>query len=131
MMPHQNSERPSPTCYCPNCGCNLRQFEEFTFGNIAIDRRGDLLFEGRHLQLPRNQYLIVEALVKAQGRGLTRSVLATIVGADIYDQTVSKYIERVRSNFRDMKPDFDQISSMRGFGAYRWDYRDAVEPLRS
>ncbi|MCA0977161.1 hypothetical protein LCM19_02150 [Qipengyuania flava] len=109
----------------------MRQFEEFAFGNIAIDRRGDLSFEGHHLQLPRSQYLIVEALVKAQGRGLTRSVLATIVGGDIYDQTVSKYIERVRSNFREMKPDFDQISSMRGFGAYRWDYRDSVGRLNS
>ena len=66
---------------------------------------------------------MVEALIKAQGRGLTRSVLATIAGGEIYDQTVSKYIERVRSSFRRIKPGFDQISSMRGFGAYRWNYQ--------
>ncbi|MBX7483460.1 hypothetical protein [Qipengyuania qiaonensis] len=101
----------------------MLQFEEFTYGNIAIDRRGDLLFEGCPLQLPRSQHVMVEALVKAQGRGLTRSVLATIAGGEIYDQTVSKYIERVRSSFRDIKPEFDQISSMRGFGAYRWNYQ--------
>jgi DNA-binding response OmpR family regulator len=108
---------------CPNCGCNLRRFAPFAYGNVAIDARGQLMFEGHPLPLPRSQHLIVEALVKAEGRGLTRSLLATIIGSEIYDQTVSKYIERIRSSFRRVQPDFDQISALRGFGAYRWDYR--------
>ncbi|MBX7501686.1 hypothetical protein K3181_09550 [Qipengyuania sp. YG27] len=103
----------------------MRQFEEFTYGNITIDRRGDLLFEGHPLSLPRSQHLMVEALVKAEGRGLTRSLLATVAGGEIYDQTVSKYIERIRSSFRNIEPEFDQISVLRGFGAYRWNYRSS------
>jgi len=65
----------------------------------------------------------LEALVQARGRGLTRSLLATVLGGDIFDQSISKYIERLRTSFCDVKPDFDQIVSMRGFCAYRWDYR--------
>lgn len=125
MMHHQSFQHRAATSLCPNCGCNLRQFEEFTYGNIAIDRRGDLLFEGHPLSLPRSQHLMVEALVKAEGRGLTRSLLATVAGGEIYDQTVSKYIERIRSSFRDIEPEFDQISVLRGFGAYRWNYRSS------
>lgn len=122
MIQHHDFEV-ATTCFCPNCGCKLQSFETFAYGNIAIDERGDLLFEGRPLQLPRNQHLIVEALIKAKGRGLTRSILATVVGGEIYDQTISKYIERIRSNFRRLQPGFDQINSIRGFGAYRWNYR--------
>ncbi len=111
---------------CPNCGCNLRRFAPFAYGNVAIDARGELVFEGRPLPLPRSQHMIVEALVKAEGRGLTRSLLATFIDSEIYDQTVSKYIERIRSSFRCVQPDFDQIKALRGFGAYRWDYRSST-----
>ena len=110
-------------CFCPNCGCNLRQFDTFIFGNITIDKCGRFLFEGQELQLPKSQHLIAEALVKAKGRALTRSFLATFIGSEIYDQTVSVYILRLRSNFRRIDPKFNQISALRGFGAYRWEFR--------
>lgn len=123
MIHYQNLAPVTSTSLCPNCGCNLRQFDDFTYGNITIDRRGELHFEGRQLRLPKSQHLILEALVQAKGRGLTRSLLATVLGGDIFDQSISKYIERVRASFCKVKPDFDQIVSMRGFCAYRWDYR--------
>lgn len=124
MIQHHNFKTAVEPCICPNCGSNLGQSHAFKYGNIALNQLGNLEFEGCEVLLPKSQYLIVEALVKARGRGLTRSFLATIIGGEIYDQTVSKYIERLRSSFRQIEPSFDQISSLRGFGAYRWDYRE-------
>lgn len=126
MIQHHNFKTAVEPCICPNCGCNLGQFQAFKYGNIALDQHGKLEFEGRKLQLPKSQYLVVEALVKAKGRGLTRSFLATIIGSEIYDQTISKYIERLRSSFRCIDPEFDQISVLRGFGAYRWEFRSST-----
>lgn len=123
MNHHENIRPVDQACRCPNCGCNLRQFENFTYGNITLERRGELRFEGRQLRLPKSQYLIVEALVEAKGRGLTRSLLATVLGGDIFDQSISKYIERVRHSFCQIKPDFDQVTAIRGFSAYRWEFR--------
>lgn len=126
MIQHHNFKAAVEPCICPNCGCNLGQFQALKYGNIALDQHGNLEFEGCELQLPKSQYIIVEALVKAKGRGLTRSFLATIIGREIYDQTVSKYIERLRSSFRGIDPEFDQISALRGFGAYRWEFRNSA-----
>lgn len=123
MIHYQNLAPVTSTNLCLNCGCNLSQFEDLTYGNITIERRGELQFEGCQLRLPKSQYLIVEALVQARGRGLTRSFLAAVLEGDIFDQSISKYIERVRASFCKIRPDFDQIVSMRGFCAYRWDYR--------
>ncbi|OJW63016.1 MAG: hypothetical protein BGO57_08805 [Sphingomonadales bacterium 63-6] len=108
---------------CPNCGCNLTRFEPFAFGNAAIDSQGRILFQGFPVTLPRTLHDIVEALIRAKGRGLTRSVLANILDGDVNDATISKYIERARAAFRVIDPEFDQIVCLRGFGAYSWTYR--------
>lgn len=111
------------TSLCPNCGCNLRRFEPYCFGNIAIDGTGDIFFADRKLALHRNQHVILEAIILAKGRGLTRSLLADLLGNEIYDQSIIKYIERIRSSLREIDPDFNQIETMKGFAAYRWLYK--------
>lgn len=123
MIHYHNRNPVPPVALCPNCGCKLHPFETFSYGNVVIARRGEIQFDASPLRFTKRQYLIVEALVRARGRGLTRSTLANIVGGEIYDETISKYIERIRAAFCSVKPDFDQISSVRGFGAYRWEYR--------
>ncbi len=125
MIRNHNFTHDVTACFCPNCGCNLRVSDGLTYGNIVIDERGSLWFEGQTLHLARCQHLIVEALVRSKGRGLTRSFLATIIGGEIYDQTISKYIQRARDSFRQIEPGFDQITSLRGFGAYRWECRSS------
>lgn len=125
MIQYSNLKPAENPCVCPNCGCDLRPFEGLAYGNVVVDDLGNIYFDGCPIELPRSQHLIVEALIKAKGRGLSRAFLATIVGGDIFDQTVSKYIERIRSSFRDIDPGFDQICSLRGFGAYRWTFRDS------
>ena len=114
---------------CPNCGIVLKAFEPVFFGNVALLDRGKLVFNGQRLLLPRCQHQIVEALIMAEGRALTASHLAGCLGGDIYDQSIAVYIGRVRSTFRDIDPDFDQIECVRGFGAYKWAYRNAEFPM--
>ena len=112
-----------PMQQCPNCGCSLKRFAPFTYGNVGLDERGEITFEGRSIFLLKTQRSLVDALIQARGRGLTRSTLAGILEGEINDSTISKYVERARAAFRKVDPDFNQIESLRGFGAYRWVYR--------
>ena len=109
--------------YCPHCGCNLDGFDPVEYGNVCIDGASEILFRGRAVPLARTQHIIVEALIRARGRYLTRGLLANMLGGDIYDQAISQYIRRSRSAFLAIDPSFDQIECHRGFGAYRWRYR--------
>lgn len=111
---------------CPHCGFNLAAAAPLSFGNIAFDTRCGVRLNGQPVALPRSQYDIVEALVRARGGGVTVSVLANRLASDVEDATIVKYVERVRTSFRQIDPDFNQIVSLRGFGAYRWSYRDNV-----
>lgn len=105
---------------CPSCGCDLAPFQPVELGNIAITDLQEIVFQGRRLALTRCQYSIVESLVRARGRSLSRGILADRVGGDVNDRTIVKYVERVRQSFRVVNPSFDQIVSVHGFGAYRW-----------
>jgi DNA-binding response OmpR family regulator len=111
---------------CPNCGCDLASREPVELGNIALTEKDEIVFQGRRLDLSRCQFRIVESLVRARGRSLTRGVLAQRVGGDVNDSTIVKYVERVRHSFRAVEPAFDQLVAVHGFGAYRWSERSAA-----
>jgi len=113
--------------HCPSCGCHLQSFEPVSFGNVHIDDLSDIRFNGRRVELARTQHSLVEALVRARGRYLTRGSLADILGVDIDDQAICQYVKRARSAFAAVDKSFDQIESLRGFGAYRWRY--SAEPV--
>lgn len=108
---------------CPNCGCDLVMREPIALGCIAIDDRDEIVFQGRRLELSRCQHRIVDSLVRARGRSLTRGILAQRVGGDVNDSTVVKYVERVRHSFGAVDPSFDQLIAVHGFGAYHWSER--------
>ena len=118
-----------PIHKCPNCGVALEEFKPVAFGNVALLDRGNLMFNGERLKLPRCQHEIVEALVLAQGRALTVAHLAGCLGGEIYDQSITVYVGRARSTFRKIHPEFDQIECIRGFGAYRWTYRSPTDSM--
>jgi hypothetical protein len=109
--------------HCPNCGCQLRAFEPIRFGNVLVESRSEIVFNGRVLALARTQHGIVDALVRARGRYLSREALVGALGSDVYDQAICQYIKRARAAFLAIDPGFDQIESLRGFGAYRWRFR--------
>ena len=111
---------------CPNCGCDLDPLRPLEWGNIAITERDEIVFQGKRVDLTRCQHRLVESLVRARGRSLTRGVLAERVGGDIDDSTIKKYVERVRHSFRAIDPAFDQLVAVHGFGAYRWAQRSVA-----
>lgn len=111
---------------CPHCGFNLTAATPLQFGNVVLDDGFGVRYRGQRVALPRSLYDIVETLVRARGTGVTLSVLASRIEGDVQDETIVKYIERARSSFRRVDPRFDQIVSLRGFGAYRWRYRDGA-----
>ena len=42
---------------------------------------------------------------------------------DVFNDSIKKYVERLRICFKGVAPLFDQIETLHGFGAYRWRYR--------
>ena len=107
---------------CPHCGCHLRTTKAIEYGNIVIAGDGEVAFEDRPVALQRRLHDIVVALVRAEGRALTRSQLAFGLSDDTSDEAIVKAVERLRRHFRQLRPGFDQIETVRGFGAYRWRY---------
>lgn len=114
---------------CPNCGCDLQAAQAVEYGNIGTTSDGGLVFEGRPLALTARLHAIVHALVSARGRGLTRAFLASRLTDDLSDEAIVKSVERVRRFFRGIDPAFDQIETVRGFGAYRWIFRPPAPAL--
>lgn len=108
--------------HCPHCGCSLQKPAPLEYGNVRIDGLSDIVFKGRAVLLARTQRSVVEALIRARGRYLTRGSLATILGGEVYDQSICQYIRRARAAFRTIDGTFDQIENLHGFGAYKWRY---------
>lgn len=108
---------------CPHCGGNVGSEAPFAFGNVEILGDGTLTFNGRSLDLPRTLYAVADSIIRGRGRGLTRGTLADRLGSDVFDDSIKKYVERLRACFRAIDPRFDQIEAIRGFGAYRWRFR--------
>ena len=108
---------------CPQCGLYKVREGENCFGNVSIVCQGELEFDGEVLKLPKCMFEIAEALILARGRALTYGYLADLLGRELYDNTIAVYIGRLRSYFRSIDPQFDQIESLKGFGAYRWLYQ--------
>lgn len=120
MSEHKGKAPLAEAAYCPNCGSKFSGFTQFNYGNIELRNTDEVFFEGDPIKLTRNQYVIVDALVRAKGRLITRSSLAVAIDADVFDDAITAHIKRIRDSFRMASPDFDQIQVARGFGAYRW-----------
>jgi two-component system catabolic regulation response regulator CreB len=74
---------------------------------------------GQALDLSRNEYHLLLALMKNPGRVLTRDQLMDLAWQDpgtASDRTVDAHIKSVRSKIRTLAPDFDPIETRRGLG---------------
>ncbi|GGD59184.1 hypothetical protein GRI62_00905 [Erythrobacter arachoides] len=89
------------------------------YGNVRLAPEGEILFNGRRIQLTRTLHYLAHALILVQGRPLTRGFLAARLADDLSDEAVIKSVERLRRVFRQRDPGFDQIETLRGFGACR------------
>ncbi|WP_086606226.1 winged helix-turn-helix domain-containing protein [Erythrobacter donghaensis] len=112
---------------CPHCGITSFNDHPIIFGNVTLEDKGVLVFERTEMTLPRVQHQIVQALVAAKGRALTRAHLADWLDGEVFDQSIAVYVARVRSTFRQIDPSFDQIFSVRGFAAYKWLFKPLAQ----
>ena len=105
---------------CPHCGIQLKSFEPLVCGNVRIDAPGHISYRSNPLELAPTQFIIAEALIRANGRGLERSTLVNLIDEDLNETTITQYVKRLREAFKTLDPKFKQIQCLRGFGAYRW-----------
>ncbi|MEM7523509.1 MAG: response regulator transcription factor [Pseudomonadota bacterium] len=86
-------------------------------GRLKFDPAARQLFDGdTPIELPRRELSLLECLVSADGRLVSKSALldyAYGVGADVEEKVVEVYVSRIRSR---LKPFGVTIRSLRGLG---------------
>lgn len=78
-----------------------------------------IAYRGRDLELTRNEYRLLAALLASPGQVFSREQLMTAAwddpGASL-DRTVDAHIKLLRAKLRDAAPEFDPIVTHRGLG---------------
>ena len=86
----------------------------------AHDRsRCRIAYRGRALELTRNEYRLLEALLAHPGRVYSREQLMQAAWDDpgaALDRTVDAHVKLVRAKLREISPDADPIVTHRGLG---------------
>ena len=83
------------------------------------DRRKVILCHGHALDLARNEYHLLLALMQHPGRVLSRDQLLEIAWPDpgaVTDRTVDAHVKSVRAKIQTVAPGFDPIETRRGLG---------------
>jgi len=83
------------------------------------DRRKVILCHGQALDLARNEYHLLLALMQHPGRVLSRDQLLEITWPDpgaVTDRTVDAHVKSVRAKIQTVAPGFDPIETRRGLG---------------
>lgn len=78
-----------------------------------------IAYRGRALDLTRNEYRLLAALVAAPGRVFSRDQLMSAAWDDpgaALDRTVDAHVKTVRAKLRETAPDADPIVTHRGLG---------------
>jgi len=112
---------------CQVCRSKIGNYSDFRWGNISLLDTGDILFNNHISIFPASLHAVVEILVRSKGRSVTRNTIAEFIDKDVNDETITKYVERIRRRFLKFQPNFNQIRCLKGFGAYRWEYAPAIE----
>jgi two-component system catabolic regulation response regulator CreB len=78
-----------------------------------------IAYRGRALELTRNEYRLLEALLAHPGRVFSREQLMHAAWDDpgaALDRTVDAHVKLVRAKLREISPDVDPIVTHRGLG---------------
>ncbi|MBI2512625.1 MAG: two-component system response regulator CreB [Opitutae bacterium] len=78
-----------------------------------------IAYRGRALELTRNEYRLLAALVAAPGRVFSRDQLMTAAWDDpgaALDRTVDAHVKLLRAKLREIDPEADPIVTHRGLG---------------
>jgi two-component system catabolic regulation response regulator CreB len=83
------------------------------------EARCRISYRGHALELARNEYRLLAALLAAPGRVFSREQLMTAAWDDpgaALDRTVDAHIKLLRAKLRDASPEADPIITHRGLG---------------
>ena len=108
---------------CPHCGYSLKASEPFEYGNVRINEAGEIVYHGQVLPLYPSSRMLVGAIIRSQGRPLTRDALLNIIDCNGSDRSIDTYFARARAIFRNIDPSFNQIKAMRDTG-YKWNFQE-------
>jgi two-component system catabolic regulation response regulator CreB len=78
-----------------------------------------IAYRGRTLELTRNEYRLLAALIAAPGRVFSRDQLMSAAWDDpgaALDRTVDAHVKTVRAKLREVAPEADPIVTHRGLG---------------
>jgi two-component system, OmpR family, catabolic regulation response regulator CreB len=78
-----------------------------------------IYFQGKSLDLSKNEYNLLVCLIKNPGRVFSRDELMGYLTEDsgfILDRTVDAHIKNIRSKLRTVNPHIEPIETRRGFG---------------
>jgi two-component system OmpR family response regulator len=96
---------------------DIPQRQERTLGTLSFDLSARQLFSGEtEIDVPRREMSILECLVLADGRLVSKSALLEHcygIGADVEDTVIEVYVSRLR---RRLKPYDLNIKAQRGLG---------------
>lgn len=105
---------------CPNCGIALSRYQGVEYGNITITPICEVKLENRIVNLTTNQRIMVDSMIRAEGRPLSRDTLLMVLDKeDMESRTVDIMIVRIRNQFKEAFPAFNQIRCVRQVG-YQW-----------
>lgn len=88
-------------------------------GWVHDEAKCRISFQGRALDLTRNEYRLLAALLAAPGRVFSRDQLMTAAWDDpgaALDRTVDAHVKTLRAKLREAAPDADPIVTHRGLG---------------
>ena len=107
------------TGICPCCGYDVANDEPITRPEISMKPYGDCYFHGQPIRLTAAERAVIWALLKADGRPLSRATIAERVGYEGEDfNTIDVYMSRIRAKLRRVSPEIP-IENIRGAGL-RW-----------
>jgi DNA-binding response OmpR family regulator len=121
--------RAAPSRAVPVAAMHGVTAEVLTHGDLVLDRgRHEVTVDGRSIALTLVEFRLLQALLEANGRVLTREQLLDAVygdaGVDLLDRTIDVHVGRLREKLGDDPDDARFVATVRGVG-----YRAA--PLRT
>ncbi|MDD3800204.1 MAG: winged helix-turn-helix domain-containing protein [Novosphingobium sp.] len=72
----------APPCFCPCCGHNLTVEQPIVLGPLAYDPREQIRWHGDAMPLTASEFLLLGSLIQAEGKLVTKDVLAERIGYD-------------------------------------------------
>lgn len=84
------------TAFCPSCGFNLERDTVLEVDGFTLDPRGIAGFAGRQLMIRAREVTILHTVAEAQGRTISRDVIASRIGYDGEGNAIDVYMSRLR-----------------------------------